>query len=132
MAVSKHWAEFEDWGVVSEAFLPKFFHQLDGDERDSVLASVAFHAFLDHGAKEVGDAAEPKLGGVVPGHFGFFRRVEGDFDALAAFGCVEAPLVFVEPVAVIHVGARPATAANVGILAIAALPLELRIDRKST
>ena len=50
-------SKFEDRCFVAESLLAQLFHQLDGNQRDAVLAGVLFNAFFHHGAQEVGNAA---------------------------------------------------------------------------
>lgn len=88
---------------------------------------MALHALLDHGPQEIGDSAESKRRGLIPCNIGLFRSVESDLDLVSALGGVQAPLVFIEPVAVIYVGSSPTAAADVRVLAIAAFALELGV-----
>ena len=53
------YVEIEDWRVVAESFFAEFFHQLNGDQGDAILACVLFDAFFHHGAQEIGDPVEP-------------------------------------------------------------------------
>src|SRR5512144_1663510 len=78
--------------VIAEAFLSQLFHELDRHGRDAVLPGVFFDAFLDHGAQEVGNPAQPQRGGIVPLHCGCFLDIECDLDLLSALWRVETPL----------------------------------------
>ncbi len=85
------------------------------------------HTLLHHRTEEIGDAAEPQGRCFIPRDVRRFLDVEGDFNLLAAFGRVETPLIFVQPVAVIYIGTSAAATADVGIFTIAAFALELRV-----
>src|SRR5678815_3035829 len=103
---------FEDRCVVAEALLAQFFHQLDRDRRDTVFAGMFLHTLLHHRTEEIGDAAEPQGRCFIPLDVRRFLDVEGHFNLLAAFGRVQTPLIFVQPISVIYIGTSAASAAD--------------------
>src|SRR5438445_2497981 len=118
---------------VAEGSLSELFHCFWGNPCQATFARLGFHALLDHGLHEVGDAFEARAGFLGPLDVKRLRRrVDSELADpyfRTAFRRIEAPFVGIQPVAVIGVGTRPAAPADVRVFALGTLALELGLAK---